>query len=565
MKNKNQRQCYISDSSEKQKTAKKNELVKNNDLVHEGQKFIDFQEPIDQPVNHMYNISNSNFYKQFENRDLIEIPEDNINNDLSNNNPGSLFYEKVNSKYFNNLNYPLHKGERQITNIQKIEINIKKEIPKTSQNNPTYIQSNTLGKTYKYEEEIIVNKQSGESSRETLNSLKFVSSQQSQVASSERNNELKNQIPNIYSSSSKMEGSTNKNYIDNSNKSKLISNYLKEKNRNNNQNIPLEYNYNDELKLQTKNSLKRDESNLANDNVINNTNNDLEFLNTLLKLKLPRENEYSTMIKNNNDDSRSYTKEIIDLNNQRETTPNRDGGELFFNENISQISHNKSYSNILNNISTNQGEVTNQRTHGLINSTSSEYICSIKANNAIRNENQINNNFIVNNPTKLNKNDLIEISNKRRNLINSDISSVDGHFRRRHNEAQTRIEKLRKEKIDKENSEIRAQPLINKKSKEIAEKLMNKPRANEKLLSGMNKDNTSVNDNLTGNNIINNIKYFNYNNDQMNHPNSAHADNEVYNLKQYEEERGKHVNNINVYIGHGDQANTIGNYDVYFS
>ena len=102
----------------------------------------------------------------------------------------------------------------------------------------------------------------------------------------------------------------------------------------------------------------------------------------------------------------------------------------------------------------------------------------------------------MNNPTKLNKNDLIEISNKRRNLINSDISSVDGHFRRRHNEAQTRIEKLRKEKIDKENSEIRAQPLINKKSKEIAEKLMNKPRGNEKLLSGMNKDNTSVNDNL---------------------------------------------------------------------
>jgi len=78
------------------------------------------------------------------------------------------------------------------------------------------------------------------------------------------------------------------------------------------------------------------------------------------------------------------------------------------------------------------------------------------------------------------------------------------------------MEKLKKEKIEKENNEIKAHPSINKKSKELVEKLVNKPRSNNVI--ALSKERPQNLHNLSGNNVSNNVKIFNYNydpNDQM--------------------------------------------------
>ena len=63
--------------------------------------------------------------------------------------------------------------------------------------------------------------------------------------------------------------------------------------------------------------------------------------------------------------------------------------------------------------------------------------------------------------------ELIEITQRRKNLVN-DISSVDGYFRRRHLETMVKMERMKKEKENKDNIENNHIPRINKKSKEIA-------------------------------------------------------------------------------------------------
>jgi hypothetical protein len=214
-----------------------------------------------------------------------------------------------------------------------------------------------------------------------------------------------------------------------------------------------------------------------------------------------------------NDESRSYTREIICADN-REVTPGRECGDLFFNDNISLISHNKSASYLLNNISHNQGEfIHNTKNINKQARNNANQVFSNRSNNLGENNTPVQHSKT----TKLNKNDLIEITNKRRNLINNnDISSVEGHFRRRHNEALARMEKLKKEKIEKENNEIKAHPSINKKSKELVEKLVNKPRSNNVI--ALSKERPQNLHNLSGNNVSNNVKIFNYNydpNDQM--------------------------------------------------
>ena len=56
----NQKLYYISDNNEKLSNNQA-EVKKNNEVLCEGQKFIDFQEPNDLPVNHLFNFTNSNY------------------------------------------------------------------------------------------------------------------------------------------------------------------------------------------------------------------------------------------------------------------------------------------------------------------------------------------------------------------------------------------------------------------------------------------------------------------------------------------------------------------------
>jgi len=342
MKNTNQRVFYISDNNVKPKPNKV-ELPKNNDLIVDGQKFIDFQEPNDKPVNPLNGQSNSNFFKPYEQQDLIEFPEDNIpnrfNQDIGNQNNFSrqpnLFYDNVKSKYFNNLNFPLqqrNEGFNPQNTLSKPQIILTQQYP-----------------TNKIEDKEMSKKQVNEYSKQSNTPTKTTNSRQSY---SNVNEGYLYDMNNIKSNNQKIFNNLEpvSAYSRDDIKSKQFS-QLKD-NLNNNltsvQTISSEG-----LGVKTKASFKREESPLnGNEYIINNTNNDLEFLNTLLKLK-PSMEENLAGIKN--DESRSYTREIICADN-REVTPGRECGDLFFNDNISLISHNKSASYLLNNISHNQGE-----------------------------------------------------------------------------------------------------------------------------------------------------------------------------------------------------------------
>ena len=497
MKNTNQRVFYISDNNVKPKPNKV-ELPKNNDLIVDGQKFIDFQEPNDKPVNPLNGQSNSNFFKNYEQQDLIEFPEDNIpnrlNSDIGNiSRQPNLFYDNVKSKYFNNLNFPLqqrNEGFNTQNTLSKPQIIL-----------PQHYPTNTI------EDKEISKKQVNEYSKHSNTLTKTTNSRQSYSNLNEGilydMNNMKSNNQQIYSNLEPVITYSREDI-----KSKQFS-QLKDNLKNNLASV--QANYSEALGVKSKVSYKREESPLnGNEYIINNTNNDLEFLNTLLKLKPSMEENIPGI---RNDESRSYTREIIGADN-RDNTPGRECGDLFFNDNISLISHNKSASYLLNNISHNQGEfIHNTKNINKQARNNANQVFSNRSNNLGENNTPVQHSKT----TKLNKNDLIEITNKRRNLINNnDISSVEGHFRRRHNEALARMEKLKKEKIEKENNEIKAHPSINKKSKELVEKLVNKPRSNNVI--ALSKERPQNLHNLSGNNVSNNVKIFNYNydpNDQM--------------------------------------------------
>ena len=556
MKNSKQKLYYISDSNNNH-VQNKNEITKNNnDLLIDGQKFIDFQEPNDVPVNHLYNKTNSNFFKQFENRDLVEYSDEMIkNNDkqLHNNQqhninvPNYALHDNVQSKYFNNLNFPLKKQEN------NINYNLKKDVSQNKQKQTNNFISENSEEKYKF-----VKKTSAESNKETLHSLNSKNSQYKHTVynnncQNEQNNcqkeqnhfDLKNLMPDFFSPQSQINKHLNDNNDPNF-KLKLQSNNSKE-NHNRNQHIILSSNISD-LSSKTKYSNRIVNDNSNNDNNNTNLNNDLDFLNTLLKLKTPREIGNITRI--NIDDSKSYIKDDINI---RVVTPGKEG-DLFFNENISLISHNKSNSNLLNNVSNYQGDPPfKQNIQQRVNSTDKYNIYNDNRTDTNRNINKINDrnennnrNYVDNpyncdnnntncnnnqkqNQTKINKDDLVEILNKRRKLINGDITSSEGHFRRRHNETQAKLERIRKEKLEKENIEIKNQPTINKKSKEIAEKLFSKNKPNN-IQNNKNKIISNNDQNLSNNHVNNNVNYFNYHND-----NSLYQNNYLlYNKDQLE-------------------------------
>jgi len=158
--------------------------------------------------------------------------------------------------------------------------------------------------------------------------------------------------------------------------------------------------------------------------------------------------------------------------------------------------------------------------------------------NLTNNNNQTNYRKLSNN--KLETNDLIEITNRRKNFVNN-ISSVDGYFRRRHLETLVKMEKIKKEKNNQEEKENNHIPKINKKSKEIANRICGgsvhniiiNPNNKVQISKGNNnsKDNIEVYYESNNNNDIRNNVYNKSNKNRENNSNSQPGRNLTYNKK----------------------------------
>jgi len=139
-------------------------------------------------------------------------------------------------------------------------------------------------------------------------------------------------------------------------------------------------------------------------------------------------------------------------------------------ESLPQINLNEN-DDCFNNSFINNSQLRNELIHKLNNQNSNVQSGFNGKNSQSSNKNK-NNQQIVNKQSnrKLETNDLIEISNRRKNIVN-DIGSMDGYFRRRHLETLAKIEKIKKEKIVQEEKENKHIPKINKKSREIANRI----------------------------------------------------------------------------------------------
>ena len=175
----------------------------------------------------------------------------------------------------------------------------------------------------------------------------------------------------------------------------------------------------------------------------NDINNNLEFLTTLIRLKSP--NNAQSKVTNtfsNNEDYSSKIKEMDDLEKRQFVNFNEFYNNKVYDEN-SSFNHNKLLSNSLK-INTNCNKNSSIKTN------------SLKVNHQHKYSDNISN-------------------NKNANFL----SSVNGYFNRRHHEEISKLEKIKKEIIEKEKGEIKNVPQINKKSKKIAEKLTSRQSIQE--------------------------------------------------------------------------------------
>jgi len=166
--------------------------------------------------------------------------------------------------------------------------------------------------------------------------------------------------------------------------------------------------------------------------------NNLEFLSTLIRLKNSSDNLIPQITVNtffNNDESRIQVKELIDLVNQ-----------------------DKKQINIRNEVSSNNPYEA--ESYSFIHNKSN-------SNNAIK---LIVPNVPVIPNTDQNTNNKVPQTIPKKPFV----SSVNGYFNRRHTEVISRVEKMRKEKMMKEQAELKKKPEINKRSRMIAERLSSK-------------------------------------------------------------------------------------------
>lgn len=222
-----------------------------------------------------------------------------------------------------------------------------------------------------------------------------------------------------------------------------------------------------------------------------NATENIDFINTLIRLKgrnntqqsdrMSIENNY---IPNKEDESKSYIREILDICGSNN------------NKNInSNLIEDGSFD-----ISVND---TNRKTI---------------------NKSNIGNEKGTNNKSKIkgiNTKDLIEITNRRK-LMKDSLTSVDPYMRRRHLEEIARMEKIKKDIDKKEFGANAFTPQINKRSKQICDKMTSGKYQTIDNSSNNNKcDNIRINlTNITNNNIKldeydNNTSLRNYTNNDI--------------------------------------------------
>ena len=226
-----------------------------------------------------------------------------------------------------------------------------------------------------------------------------------------------------------------------------------------------------------------------------NKNEQIDFINTLLRLKGINSNDIIYDNENDNnltgihhlnsnikpdDESKSYIKEILDICDN----------------------------NTLNNVKNNNNNLLNNNELNSI---------SLSINNGKDNLIEINpNNNIYNNIYPINKNDkglktrdLLEIANRRKKMDKNfdSMTSMDPYMRRRHLEEVTRIERLKKERDIKEFGYKAFTPQISKRAQNIGNK--------KNVVSLSNLDNinleqihfSNININSNKNNVNSNISY----------------------------------------------------------
>lgn len=233
---------------------------------------------------------------------------------------------------------------------------------------------------------------------------------------------------------------------------------------------------------------------------------ELDFINTLLKLKA--QSSSSSSINNSNyelfnnlpldsprkeqntinDDSKSYIKEILDICDTK----------------------------AMNNIENNSDALQNSQ-------------------NRKKNSQMFK---------KLQRNELIEITNRRKMMADS-LTSVDPYLRRRHLEELAKVEKIRKDNEKKEIGDGTFIPIINQKSKIICEKLAS--RKMEKMNQSNNelRKNKSLKENVQPNNIA----LYQHLDENVENNQKKNTSEELinYTLKDYHdwiEEKYKQYNNI---------------------
>lgn len=185
--------------------------------------------------------------------------------------------------------------------------------------------------------------------------------------------------------------------------------------------------------------------------------------------KIDTGNEGSTG--NKSEDFYSASKYFSNLNSRRGSQMNTQTQPITTNEDISNIDFIQTLMRLKSGQSLDNSEVNPPLIRNDLGDDSKSYINDLI--DICSSGKQIDNtplNEGANLPKRLNRDDLIEISNRRKNLV-TNLTSVDAHLRRKHLETLAKMEKIKQERIKKENAENLFTPQINKKSKQICERL----------------------------------------------------------------------------------------------
>ncbi len=214
--------------------------------------------------------------------------------------------------------------------------------------------------------------------------------------------------------------------------------------------------------------------NSAPSNTLLKNANNIDFINTLMRLKsgLKSENSVYTNINQKNDDeSKSYIKEILDIcsageckNIENSNYENFEIKNFNLDDNSSINSNNVNNNSFINNANNIQSKCNN------IKLIQKSEVTLVNQKNSIQQ------------PKSLKVDDLIEITNKRKSMLTNNLSSNDAYLRRRHLESISKLEKLKKEKDQREIFDHKFTPNINRKSREIIENMKHQSHKSEERI-----------------------------------------------------------------------------------